>query len=590
VKMASKQQYAGMVQAGDGLKMVVGHQNQQMKLRLRFIDTPGLDDSDGGDDEFMAEVLQKMSAQGDADLLAFVFVTRVGAVWSGGFLEAAKRYWEQFPDLRSNWIFLHTAMNPYQDEDYKSGQNYEEACVMRKAALTNELARAFGGSAGNVALLQQCQHIFIENEGLINSTRRMNPGSEKYAVQQLQLMERAKSVNRLLQAMQSNSPASMKDIPFLKSREIREKDNELMGRIEGIKEGVKTALRIAADRLSANVAENTRLSQEKTNLKSAKEKSQSRLAEIDKDGYVCLRRKYVEYQGSWAFWAGWHVTEEVCCAYNRPDDICRSAMQSANYTNGSYVDSPLVSEGNQIMWKPIVQSSIWSGVAYTFKLEVSFKNFHRDEIQTCKKEVDDLQQRIRDVDREQAQFKGQNTKDQAMIDVLNRQTDVLDDLKRDLKADKKSVKAWSRPGGYREFYHWLGLVKHSDTPVPEILVRYGGVMQLEREALDALVANYTPPKDGKPPTVQEILEKDVFEKVDDGIDDDVISDTEVLDEPVKVEPYADLHEHALVQTPESCPSCGTRKSVFQCAVGCPFAVCFSCSATLGLRIEAKCKD
>lgn len=506
VKCANRGEYRAEVRPGDPLT-VRNHHGEEFDLRLRFLDTPGLDDSKGRDDEFMPEVLTKMGAQGDADLLAFVFVVRAGATWSGGFLSAAKRYWEQFPDFRPNWIFLHTAIDPYLDKDYQPGNTYEEACELRKAKLMSALAANFGG---DVKDLMFCPHVFIENEGYIKASRVRGDSVGK---RELQLLARAQAVNKLLNNIASNSPVEMKDLPFLKSPKVLEKDRELRGVIEGIKEGMKGTLRVVAERLEAGLQRYTELSDRRDAAVRKLDRINDRLNDIDKDGTKTLDKKDVDKPGSWAIWAGWNEEQSLHAITDFPGQVSRVADKSSNYSYGDFIQAPLEFSGNAVHWKPSVTSPIWCGVGYTFKLEISYRDYHKTEIADLKKSRHDQQSDLDGVVQELAKTSSGNSRDEQMRMTLNKRIDVLDKLGRTLSRDRVSVSEWSRPGGFAQFYKWYQEADDSgkERISPKIvLVRYGNVIGLDQSDLDDLLVD----NKGGPTKASEVLAEMEEEEVD----------------------------------------------------------------------------
>jgi len=387
-------------------------------------------------------------------------------------------------------------MNPYQP-DYQYGSTYEEECELRKAELVQSLTVAFGGEATELAC---CPHIFIENGGLLTAKRVR--GAD-VAVRELQLMARAQAVNKLLTAMSTNSPLSMAAMPFLKSPKILDKDKELEGIIMGIKEGMTGTLRVVADRLEDSVSKHQELSSKRAQVLADLANVAAKLDDTDKDGYKTLCKKDVDLSGSWAFWRGWN--EEVALSTQSADSrsVIKTAVKSSNYPRGDYRDADLVIDRSNgfVSWKPTVTSPIWCGVGYTFKLEMSFRDYYEKDIIEAKEARKDHQSEKTRLDAEMGKSSHAKSKDEQMIIQLNKRVSVLDELVTDIRQPKKSVEEWMKPDGYAEFYRWLTKEDALLKKPTVVLVKYGSVMGLRDDDLDALVADFTSGS-GAPPQQQ----------------------------------------------------------------------------------------
>lgn len=366
--------------------------------------------------------------------------------------------------------------------------------------------------------LAYCPHVFIENGGLLTAKRLK--GSD-VAVRELQLMARAQAVNKLLLAISTNNPLSMAAMPFLKSPKILDKDKELEGMIMGIKEGMTGTLRIVAERLEDSVSKHQEISSKRAQVLADEANVAAKLDDTDKDGYKTLCKKDVDLPGSWAFWSGWG--QEVALSTQSADSrsIIKTAVKSPNYPRGDYKDADLAIEASNgfVSWKPSVTSPIWCGVGYTFKLEMSFRDYYEKDIKQAKEARMAHQNELTRLDAELGKSSHAKSQDEQMIIQLNKRVSVLDQLVTDIRQPKKSVEEWMKSDGYAEFYRWLTKEDVLLKKPTVVLVKYGSVMGLRDDDLDALAADFTSGSGAPPKRASEVLAEEVWERVDVNDDD-----------------------------------------------------------------------
>jgi len=138
---------------------VLQDQGSLSRISLQLMDTPGLDDSFGRDDEHIENILHEMGKPEVGSILAFIFIAKSGSPFSNSFLKSVQRYWEQFPLFRHNWIFLHTAMDPSK-LDYDDESCFEQEVEERKKLLIQSLTKTCRDDEG---ILPNLPHIFVDN-------------------------------------------------------------------------------------------------------------------------------------------------------------------------------------------------------------------------------------------------------------------------------------------------------------------------------------------------------------------------------------------------------------------------------------------
>lgn len=282
--LQGKSNYEAKVAQGlSGIIQPTGEEEQD--LIVHVIDTPGLDDSDGrsADDDIITGVLELLlSPESPADVAAFVFVAKAGMSWSGSFLASAKRYWEQFPTFRDNWIFVHTGMDAFAEE-YADGECFEEACNRRQIEFLDVLKNVF---ETDLDILETLPHIFVENLGSIDSKRKIYRKKAEF-----QQMERAKSFNKLVKHLCSNHLKKVQNLEYRKSKDNMELDGTMLQVFEQRRRGVESGLE-PLKTLHGRYTDNlVRASEAKQELDQMVRRAQTTLDKYDRNEYLLKAKK-----------------------------------------------------------------------------------------------------------------------------------------------------------------------------------------------------------------------------------------------------------------------------------------------------------
>lgn len=272
----------------------------------------------------------------------------------------------------------------------------------------------------------------------------------------------------------------------------------------------------------------------------------------------------------------------------------KRAYRHKAFTNCCHRDSPLAEvKPGHVRWCPTVESDIWCGVGFTFKLEMAFRDLYKVEIAEIRRSVGAVTAHINVLDEELQKSSAEKSDDGRMVDELKRRTCALDRLQSDLGAETKTVAEWCRKDGYAKFYQLYasldqGQLSQTDT-VNAVLVTYGIAMRLGKNELRALVdVSHTQTKEGEARITGDVLSsiKGIVlgRPQADGAERRGEEDVEVCSEPKEVKQmeargFDGLHQHPLRQLLFSCPACLCRRTIFECAVGCDYRVCVMCRAT-----------
>lgn len=427
-KCASSSDYTAEVCPGDDMMMP----NTQEPVNLRWIDTPGLDDSYAQDDKILAALLKKL-CEWNTGLLATVCVVKHDVPNGNAFFKALQRYWHQFEPFQNNWIFVHTGWDPHSSDDYRGGETFESACALRKAALIVDLARHMGASSSE---LVNCQHVFIENGGLLTAKR---VASRNKPIQELLKMEQAKSINRLLAAVLRNSPVKVRELPFRKSEKILDMDKQLRGIAQGW-------TIIVAERLTSF-----------QNLLDAETK---KLVDLQQVCEVELDTQPTEAVGFWLHRRTETVTLDVTLP--RPDmleHVQVSAIPSHRHWFGSCVHEGVREEKNgstsKAVWTPTISSPPLMGFKYALKLTAPGEVWNSNAIEELQRNISRLN----------------NT-----ITGLVSARDALNNLKLDINQESIKLQLWC--SNYDSFYDWYHGEDGQQADQVTILERYGNAMHL----------------------------------------------------------------------------------------------------------------
>lgn len=439
-----------MLQGGDeyianvkaGPRAVVELKDEDYNLQLRIIDTPGLDDSEGrGVDDIIIEGLLDVLSEKAPDLSAFIFVVKAGMAWSGSFLVSAKRYWDQFPSFRENWIFVHTNMDPFA-EDFGNSECYEESCERRKRDLVEALSNAFDQSPGTLTRLP---HIFVENIGTMDSKRKVYRKKAEF-----QHMERAKAFNRLITAICSNSLKPLMSLDYRKSSDNETLDAAMMQLFEQRKNGVSSTLAPLKEVYGKKIDKMVAVSESRTDLKFKVKDTKENLAKYDVDDKI--KKAETTAFEEWTFWGSRAKTYKLDVPYIK--NMCEKKIQkNAGYKHGKHeVKSFDYSVKDRKTKLEVACSSSWMrGYEFVVKIMVSSKEVYKNEIAQYKTDLMVEESKLENVEREYEELKLENSTVANEIDIADKQIQFFGECA--YLSNKKTVELgiWKK---LSPFYAW----------------------------------------------------------------------------------------------------------------------------------------
>lgn len=177
-----------------------------IKYDINMIDTPGLNDSFGNDEDNIINILYKINEI--KKLNAVIFVTKVDTPYSNNFKKIFEYYIKSFPDLRQRFIILHTNFNHEKMvEDLYENSNFQEN---RKKKFKEELG---------IEVL----HYFIDNKP-----------NQRYRFREFISFQ---GLNDILSNLSSLEFANVNYINYIKTELIKNIDKQIKSRLEGSNNG-----------------------------------------------------------------------------------------------------------------------------------------------------------------------------------------------------------------------------------------------------------------------------------------------------------------------------------------------------------------
>jgi len=348
----------------------------------------------GMDDDTVAGILEALEGAPDKaspDIAAFVFIVKNGGSWSGSFLDSAKRYWDQFPDFRDNWIFVHTCMDAFE-ENYSQGLGtcFEECAAIRKRDLVDSLIDKVGDTG---RILESIPHVFVENIGVMDH-KKLAKYSKLAKKAQFQWMERAKAFNQLTKLICSRPMKETVKMEYRKSEDINNLDGHMMTLFSYLFENTKGFLE-EEEKQNTVPPGWTSLHAEKQTVNAEIEIINARLENLDtREPIVKVRRTCHE---EWSFFGGWSKQYSIQVPY-------RYGVTKDYTANLGYKDSMLQTvsfefdpEKKAKVWTVNCESSWLRGFDSEIQLSVESKRVHEPEINTLEEKLEKAEKNHRNI-------------------------------------------------------------------------------------------------------------------------------------------------------------------------------------------------
>jgi len=235
----------------------------------------------GMDDEHMDEIISSVLDLGS--LSGLVMVTQMGKQVNPLWGEHMLRYWKQFPSLQAQWIFVHTAADPYANNNpqRRKSSSFEEACDERIKAVTETMRKVTGEPHFSAAhVFVEC--VFEEHE------------DEKDEVLMAVL---AQQHNTFFTLLSSFTPVEITSLAYEKGPALLEIDRLLISALKSIAKSNMDTLRDLEETHWRYVELLERHHEDSQVVKSEINEAEFRLKEIDNDGQVeAVEHVYVPWR------------------------------------------------------------------------------------------------------------------------------------------------------------------------------------------------------------------------------------------------------------------------------------------------------
>jgi len=402
---------------------------------FRGIDTPGMNDSQGRDDEFIEDIIETLAGKDGVSVPqtvnAFVFIVKNNQAFDMGWQNSVKRYWDQFPQFRGNWIFIHTMMDPFAE--YTGTTNsYEEHCLLRAKMLKDALMACLEPHKDAELYIPQAEHFYFENKN----------GRGKAA--KFRRWERATTIQHFLHAVERKPGVKSNEIKFRKTGQASSTDTMLRASISTANNTVKSTLEafkhgVQQSAISGLANANLRVITEQNALEDAN------LFLSNNDTGDEIRTNAATAHSEWC-WGG-HSNE---WSLKGPDCDWRSEF----YKNDNYPYGECTNDGSQRgsageIAKFKLESPIMRGYCFTICVKAYKRDVYRQQVELYRKNKEAaeklLAQAKRDVDEYQQKVANAGDK----VQTLMRHIEIYDECAPLVAQPEFTMRTWL---GLKPFY------------------------------------------------------------------------------------------------------------------------------------------
>lgn len=270
------------------------NQGAEQELRIKALDTPGLEDSQGKDDENVLKIIDAVSKMGS--LTAIVIVCRFDAPPAENWKQHVLRYWKLFPMLQAQWIVVHTRADPFSDYTDRENSSFEQTCQERRELVDQAIREVTQDDRFEAA------HIFVENNIKDNQVLKAY-----FAHQQ----------NTLSSLIATFQPIPIENLRFQKGKDLNSLDQTLLAAFEAEIDTVVKTLEDVKHETAAILKLQELNFQETKDIRCTLNGIDQKLKDIDHHGPVVTASKYLS--APWGFF--WSPEASANLNPDRPDAV-----------------------------------------------------------------------------------------------------------------------------------------------------------------------------------------------------------------------------------------------------------------------------
>jgi hypothetical protein len=350
-------------------------------LKIQVIDTPGGESSDNADDDNMADVLDFLASGHIRDLSAIVVATKCGAPFSTAWQQQVKRYWDQFPMLRGQWIFMHTNADPL-------GVNAKERCTnescfeldnfMRQKDMFQVLRSIIGHGAEAVS------HMYVENNVPQNEFGDFEPGAEtiKY--------HKAEAQNRLFNLVASFPPVPLSTMEYIKSKNMLHIDALIETWITSEQGSINTTLDetgIDKDRCMEQIKD---CLDRMLELAPDIFHTQQEVDEMDSD-----RPRIVKQERLFSKWHRFRRPQASGTLTTQYPVLGTHIVSDPHFSRVKEVSNELTSKGHgTIEWSVTIKGDMWQPISCDMVMTTRLNDYYREQIQAGRNSLQRLERQL----------------------------------------------------------------------------------------------------------------------------------------------------------------------------------------------------
>ena len=240
-------------------------------VSIKMLDTPGLEDTKGEDDEHVMKVMEAVLDIGS--LSAIVVVCKCGLPITPTWQKHIRRYWKLFPMMQSQWIVVHTHSDPFaiSARNRRDKSSYEEACEKRRQVVGDAIKEATGDENAQAA------HLFVECD------------SERSEVLKAVFAEQ---LNTFCCWVASFKVVPIEELHYEKGRDIQEIDNMWLSSLDAETKTIASTLNTVENQLEEFVKLKEKHHEESKGLHLSLNRIRKQLHDLDHEGAV-KRTKYL---------------------------------------------------------------------------------------------------------------------------------------------------------------------------------------------------------------------------------------------------------------------------------------------------------